>query len=358
MTHESKWSVRHSSGSHRTAKELLLINFGRQHEDTQKLAEILKADHGFRVKIINLFQKDFSKINFKDVAAVDLKDCRGWQGNMDFFDSQMRILQQKIKATGRQIPIINPPEIFNWVASKEYLKDFENSGIPIVPTTFLHRGEALPNINAMMERNPDKRIVLKPARGARNSDILFITKKSENEYELTSPQPSAEAPAPHVMTVTRPALENYLKGYQEKLFIQQHQPVILIQEYFNANEISTVFIGSDPHYIERSRDQNNLVAHEDFGGSNRLQPHPDSQVVELAQKVKDALPEHLRNIPYLRVDVLRKDHHPPLLLEVEAGSSRLFLLEADRVQDYASMVNGKVQEAETINRQNTGSITP
>jgi hypothetical protein len=54
----------------------------------------------------------------------------------------------------------------------------------------------------------------------------------------------------------------------------------------------------------------------------------------------------------MRIDVMYDGTHPPLLLEIEAGSSRLFLNEAERVEEYAAMVNQRVLAATRKTKQN------
>jgi glutathione synthase/RimK-type ligase-like ATP-grasp enzyme len=288
-----------------------------------------------------------AKIDLTPVAALDLKDCRGWQKRFDFFKEQLDILQQRIRQTGRTIPIINPPEMFEWIASKEYLAEFRGKGVAIVETEFLTRTavtDRWPDILQLIDKNPDRRIVLKPARGSRAEHLIFITRRGEDSFHWSAPKPLDDSsPTPHTAMYTSEALTTKLQAYALEMWREQ-QPAILIQQFCRGMEISAVFIGSNAHYVSRTTGPEG-IAHDDFGGKILPQSQPEPSVAALARQVKEALPENLKNCPFVRVDMLKDGDNPPVLLEVEAGSARLFLIETARTNEYASMIWDRIIEA-------------
>jgi glutathione synthase/RimK-type ligase-like ATP-grasp enzyme len=320
---------------------------GRQHSDTEAITTILNEDFGFGVEHVDLsvYKDAFARIDLNGVAAIDLRDCRGWQKHFDFFKEQLGVLQERIRTTGRAVPIINPPEMFEWVASKEYLAEFKNRGIAIVETEFLTRTAAAdhwPDIFSLINKNPDVRLVLKPARGSRAEHVVFVTKRGEDAFELSAPKPFGESSSEALLTFTGEALKARLKSYAMEMWRAQ-QPAILIQQFCRGIEISAVLIGSRAHYVRRTAGPEG-IAHDDFGGTNLPEVNPHPLVVALAMQVKEALPDELRDCPFVRVDMLKDGDNPPVLLEVEAGSARLFLIETARTNEYADMIRERIVE--------------
>jgi glutathione synthase/RimK-type ligase-like ATP-grasp enzyme len=312
---------------------------GRGHNDSEAIAKALVENFGFSVKQVGL--SDLAKIDLAKVAAIDLKDCRGWQKRFDFFKEQLDILRERICQTGRAIPIINPPEMFEWVVSKQYLAEFRDKGVSIVETEFLKRAARWPDVFGLMNKNPDNRIVLKPARGSRAKDLIFITRRGEDAFEWSAPKPLDDSSAtPHSSMYTGEALTAKLESYALKLW-REEQPAILVQQFCRGIEISAVFIGSKAHYVARTTGPEG-IAHDDFGGKILPQAQPDPSVVDFARQVQEALPRQLKHCAFLRVDMLKDGDNAPVLLEVEAGSARLFLMETARTEEYAEMIRDRV----------------
>src|SRR5690606_29624122 len=100
---------------------VLMANLGRAHSYRDDIAAAL-LKKGLDPVYINLREQRFAAIDFSQVAAVDLKSCRGWQRDFAFFNTELAALKEKLAGQKRDIPVINPPEMFEWVYSKEYLK--------------------------------------------------------------------------------------------------------------------------------------------------------------------------------------------------------------------------------------------
>lgn len=65
--------------------------------------------------------------------------------------------------------LVNPYETVLWNLHKKYLTDFEDRRIPIVPTAWAERGEAV-DLRAIVERRGWSRVVIKPAVSAGSRD--------------------------------------------------------------------------------------------------------------------------------------------------------------------------------------------
>ncbi len=67
----------------------------------------------------------------------------------------------------------NDPALLRWNAHKSYLLDLERSGVPIVPTFWVRRGQR-PRLREISRENSWQSLVLKPARGAAAHGVTLV----------------------------------------------------------------------------------------------------------------------------------------------------------------------------------------
>ena len=82
------------------------------------------------------------------------------------------------------VPLWNPAGLVRWNHHKRYLQDLERSGVPIVPTAFLERGERV-SIAALLEERRWTEAVIKPA--------LSASAYRTSRVSLASAEPAQEA---------------------------------------------------------------------------------------------------------------------------------------------------------------------
>jgi glutathione synthase/RimK-type ligase-like ATP-grasp enzyme len=63
------------------------------------------------------------------------------------------------------VRVMNPPNVLRWNANKQYLKDLENSGVPIPPSFFVPEGAPVP-LEKVLDEKGWSEFVIKPLVGA------------------------------------------------------------------------------------------------------------------------------------------------------------------------------------------------
>ncbi len=193
-----------------------------------------------------------------------------------------------------KVPIFNEPQIILKNLHKFYLRDFENSGIVIIPTGFISNNDTFDNLENW------SKVVLKPAVSAGSEDTHLIDLKKTNNL-------------------------NELIKVGEWLI----QPFL---EEIKQGEISLVFFNKKYEYsiIKRPK-TGDFRVQKQFGGEY-LEYEPSAKTIATAQYIIDKISEDLL---FARVDgVLVNDDfllmeleliEPDLYFDIIDGAASLFV---------------------------------
>lgn len=331
---------------------IISFNLGRTHKEWDSVEEALAEKH-FKY-VARSLDENLDAIDWRQVAAIELRECRGWQGRWNEFFEMLKKLQHivdwEFANTGFGISIINSTETFKWGLSKENLAELSYFSIQTVPTLFLKSNEPFDIVDHMLAGNPQ--VVLKPSRGSAGKDVIFIKYLEEKgEFEVTSPK-REDYPTPHKILLNAENLRLFFAGYKQKI-----EPPILIQKYIRGMETSAIALNGEQYFIDRPIQPNQYIAHEDFGGKNQVNLNPDAKLIKFANEIFNALPNAVKASPYCRMDILQDENSGEyFLLEVECGSARLFLIEANKVENYADMLEKRIKQSIRKSRTSTNEI--
>ena len=192
------------------------------------------------------------------------------------------------------IPILNPAPLLRWNANKNYLRDLDSRGVPIVPTFWPE--EENPSPVTLSEKLRDlgwRQAVLKPRISATAYRTQLVTRD-----DATTAQP---------------------------LFDQlQHGPGVMLQKYIDSitteGEWSLIFFaGTFSHAIIKQPRLGDFRVQNDFGGTAR-RADPPPHVLASATRAVEAVDPTV----YARVDGVVDDGRF-LLMELELIEPMLFL---------------------------------
>lgn len=229
---------------------------------------------------------DRDDVNWSNYDVVLIRTTWDYSTRLQEF---LEVLK-KISASGAKL--LNPLSLVEWNARKSYLQNFQDEGIPTIPTVF-HRGVTKSFLNDAFNIFDSETLVVKPVVGAGSSRTHVVTKEFETE-ELTKIQD--EIGDDDVMV----------------------QP--FIAEITSKGEISLHFFGGElSHTIRKTPKEGDFRVQEEFGGLIELITPPEG-TVELAKKVMSCLSE----VPlYARVDLVT-DSKKWMLIELELIEPALY----------------------------------
>lgn len=225
--------------------------------------------------------------------------------------------------------MLNTPAMFRWIGNKGgYLTDLAHNGIPVIPTKLIGQHDK-PKLAEYVEDKPDG-IVMKPSIAAKAYGLEFIRyHPSDKLYEVEIPQELQDGQRPYLKKMFFDAcqlqahFEEYSKKHRSNKLTRK-QMILLQDMVVQKLELSCIMIrGMKPYYIKRAEGLHTKVAHEAFGGENRVEPNPGNDLERFAEHVRNAMPDHLREETIIRIDIL-KCPDKLILLEIETGSLRLF----------------------------------
>ncbi len=191
-------------------------------------------------------------------------------------------------------PLYNPAPLVRWNLDKRYLLDLERRGVPIVPTVYVDRGQAL-ELEVLLAGRGWSRFVLKPAisAGARRTECFTLS-------QLDAAQRFAAA-------VLR----------DSGLLVQP-----FVSEVTSQGEWSLLYFGGElSHAVRKWPAAGDFRFHAETG--RYVSAPPPRALQRAAEAVLAALPQ----IPlYARVDWVLPGGEPRLG-ELEIIEPRLFLME-------------------------------
>ena len=199
--------------------------------------------------------------------------------------------------TASRVPLANPVGVLEWNTDKTYLRDLARTDVPTVPTTWVEPAALVPEITW-------ERFVVKPAisAGGRNSasyDRDHVDQAIEHVHDITAGGITAMV-QPHIESVD----EN--------------------------GEVGVYVVGGEvTHAVHKSGILKTGVRHvADFRLAEEQQSTAadvTDELAEFARRTVAAVPKHLGQVLYARVDIVRDETGGPLLLELELVEPFLFL---------------------------------
>lgn len=187
----------------------------------------------------------------------------------------------------------NPIDIVEWNLNKQYLKDFENKNIKIVPSQWFNNFIPKEIIQSFLNFN-SKKIIIKPCISA-NADYTYIL---EEKTALSK-------------------LNTLKKDFIDKEFIIQP----FIQDIKNEGEYSLIFFGNTlSHVLLKTPKVGDFRVQEEHGGTLKSIINPEQALIRFGKNVINKLP---RACLYSRVDIVRNKNEF-LLMEVELIEPSLY----------------------------------
>jgi glutathione synthase/RimK-type ligase-like ATP-grasp enzyme len=263
--------------------------------DTQWLVTALKKK---RVQVAAAVWKDPDV----DWAAYDLavvRSCWDYANRRDEF-----------LAWAARVPhLANPAAVLAWNTNKQYLSDLADSGIPVIPTTWIRPDD---------QWIPPKQgeWVIKPAVSIASLDTGRYQMGDHAQHKLA---------AEHVHR------------------LQQARRMIMIQPYMaqvdTEGETALVFLGGEfSHALRKGAILDGPDAGIDrrflANGGQALQvQRPSTAQLELAERVLDAVPSGRNDLLYARVDLVPADDGSPVLMELELTEPMLYFGQVPEAAD-------------------------
>lgn len=204
---------------------------------------------------------------------------------------------------------VNEPAVLRWCSDKHYLAELTDLGAPVIPTTFVHPGDAI-----VLPDAPE--FVVKPAVSAGSRD----TERHSHEGRV--------AAVAHV----------------ERLLAEGRD--VVIQPYIasvdDRGETAVIcFDGEPSHAIRKGPilvDGTRRVVGDLYAAEDITPRVATIDELAVARRVIDALPFD-EPPTYARIDLVQDPDRGPLVLEVEANEPSLFFAEAPGAVDrYAAAV--------------------
>jgi O-ureido-D-serine cyclo-ligase len=212
-----------------------------------------------------------------------------------------------LERVAAQTQLLNPPELVRWNTDKRYLAELEAAGVAIVPTRFLHPGDALP-----AELPPQ--FVLKPAIGAGSRGALRL-RASESDRA-----------AAHLADLHGAGHVALLQPYLDRVDARGETALIHFDGEYSHSITKGPLLRLEQGLVE------GLFALEQI--SVRV---PDSNQRTAAEQVLRALvslPICAGRAPlYARVDLLEGEQGEALLLELELAEPSLFFAQCPAAAD-------------------------
>jgi len=331
---------------------------------------------GAKVISANLSKKEVTReLPWNEIDVIDLSNMRGCLTSFDKYTGILDRLYDKIEtqeSNNRFISVIPEYEDLLWIASKAtYLTHLHNQNIAIIPTQTLSTLKDTDNasiiaqpdnfedmfaqMKGFIDQSNKEKFVLKPSTSSLGRGLFFIDYNRET-HGYTLSLPTEDDSAVKTSFINFDEMTNFLTSYFTNTPSPDHH--FLFQEYIENIETSAVFVDGSPHFVERTQGAESHIAHARYGGQDRVIENPEIELVRFVQKVMESLPHRIQNSAFLRIDVMKDletDNY--MLAEIEgAGAARLWLKEANRIEDYAQMLIKEGINNHRLSRNQTPTI--
>ncbi|AMO36039.1 ATP-grasp domain-containing protein [Thauera humireducens] len=225
---------------------------------------------------------------------MDWTQCRGvlFRSTWDYFDRFTEFAPWLERVSGAT-RLFNDAPLIRWNVDKHYLAELAARGVPIVPTRFVERGDAV-SLAAIMEAEGWDEIVFKPAVSGAARLTFRANRASLAQHEPVFARCVAD----------------------EAMMVQRFEPAIV-----NEGELSLIVIaGRATHAIRKTARAGDFRVQDDHGGT--VHPHaPDAAQCAFAEAAVAACPA----LPlYARVDFVRAQAGGYRLMELELVEPELF----------------------------------
>lgn len=243
-----------------------------------------------------------------DWAAFDAIIVRSCWDYYLRYEPFMRWIDQRAR---EDVVLWNPPALLKWNADKQYLRELEERGIPVVPTRWVERGAAT-SLADIAASTGWREAVVKPA----------ISASAHSTWRVSLP----------------PSEEDSLR-FDREVALRTVLVQPLLEEVARDGELSLVFLGETFSHavIKRPKPGDFRVQHE-HGGSAELVSASDEVIAQAAAALAGAPAPTL----YARVDgCIVNDAF--VLMELELLEPSLFFsLEPDAANRMASLVSSAI----------------
>ncbi|MDP3737321.1 MAG: hypothetical protein Q8R02_08020 [Hyphomonadaceae bacterium] len=193
------------------------------------------------------------------------------------------------------IPVFNPPDLVRWNIRKTYLREFEQRGVPIIPTLWPEHPTGQDIEDSFGAFGTDDVILKRQVGGGARAQVRY------SKHDLPPPGPVMDRPG----------------------MIQPFVPTIVTE-----GEFSFLFVdGEFSHALVKRAQEGDYRIQEAYGGwSTRIDPTARDEAQ--ARAVLEALDEPPL---YARVDMVRGIDGSLLLMELEVIEPFLFPAEGEHI---------------------------
>lgn len=227
--------------------------------------------------------------------TMDWSRCAGAvvRSTWDYHLNLDRFIEWTDRLDSLDVPLMNPASLLRWNAEKTYLRQLESSGVPVVPTRWVRRGDP-GSLHAVLRAESWERAVVKPVVSASahqtwRTDLQTV---SEHEHRFRSLVESGE------------------------VMVQPY-----LSEIESAGEWSMVYLGDQfSHAVVKRPRAGDFRVQNQFGGSREV-AQPDPELLSAAREVLDNAPDRTT---YARIDGCVIDGRFTLM-ELELIEPELFL---------------------------------
>lgn len=211
----------------------------------------------------------------------------------DYTDNPQAFLKVLEQIDRSNAALANPLDIVRWNLNKEYLRELEAQGIPVVPTLWLTKLEHV-DIEAAFERFASEEIVVKPTVGANARDTFRLARDSAPSTTEAALRVFRSCPV-----MVQPFIKSIVDIGEYSLF------------YFNGNY---------SHCILKSPKLGDFRVQEEHGGLIQRCNAPPS-LLEIGQRTLNTIDAQLL---YARVDFVYLFPETPAVIEVELIEPSLY----------------------------------
>lgn len=226
-----------------------------------------------------------SNVEWSQFDAVIIRSPWDYQDDADAFLTCLENISQ-------QTLLLNDLEVVHWNVSKDYLKDVQNSGVPIVPTLWSDKFE-LTTLQSTFEHFKTEELIIKPLVSA-NADDTYRIKQNYLDRDMKVPA----------------------RVFEDK----SHMLQPFVPEILAEGEYSLFYFGNEfSHGIRKVPKAGDFRVQEEHGGS-LISIEPDAELLACAEKALSAIPSATL---YARLDFVRYQQ-AYLVMELELIEPSLY----------------------------------
>ncbi|TVR35839.1 MAG: hypothetical protein EA390_01195 [Balneolaceae bacterium] len=257
------------------------------------LANMLKDD-ALLQKALAARGIDSVRLDWAD-KTIDWRmfDCAVFRTTWDYFERFEEFTAWLTQAE-KQTRIINDPSLVWWNMDKHYLRDLQQKGIPVVPSTFIEKGSAY-SLREMLEKSGWSEAVIKPC----------VSGAARHTYRVNTGN------AGEVQKTIEPLLG------QEAFLLQP-----FMDEVVRTGEDTLMVIdGRFTHAVRKKAKPGDFRVQDDHGGTVHDYAPSEEQIRLAEQAMAACSPEPL----YGRVDMVRNSRGSWQIMELELIEPELWL---------------------------------